>query len=230
MNMKNGIIIGVVVAVVVAGAGWFAYTNLGAKKVNDTNSVKVVKNVVARVNGVEISKTELDTVVAQLTKAQGTASSTEASKAKIKVAAINALVGQELLKQGLKASGIVATKEDVDKQISAAKKQFKTEEDFTKALTTQNITLEKLRAQFAQNIAMQKYLVSKLGDKKPTVTEAEVKAAYKKAIVGVAKPPTLKKAENNINNIKVFLLQQKQRKLINGVIDSLRAKAKIEIL
>jgi len=169
--MNKGITIGVAVAILVAGASWYAYSKLGAKKADNTNSAKVEKSVVARVNGVDISKTKLDTIVAQLVKREKTASSTldAAAQTKIKKTAIDILVGQELLKQAVKASGTVATKDEIDKQIEAAKKRFKTEKEFTDALATQNITIDKLRSQFAENIATQKYLLSQIGSKQPTI-------------------------------------------------------------
>lgn len=219
------IIIFVVAIAVLAGAGWYGYT-----KFIKTSDSSDGSNVVALVNGQELTGEQLDALKTQIATAQGVTDLTTLTTDevdKLHTAALDSLIGQVLLEQAVTASGNAPTSEEVDTEIAAMHKRFKTQEDFDAALAQENLTLEGLRTRISKDMATQRYLATAIGTaEKFAVSEAEVTAAYKKAVVGADSAPSLKDAHDQI---KLALTQQKQQKALSDLVAKLRAAASIEI-
>jgi peptidyl-prolyl cis-trans isomerase C len=87
------------------------------------------------------------------------------------------LIGFHLLVQESKARKVVAPPWEVDSQVDQIKKQFPSEDAFKQMLQTRGITLEQLRADTAQTIAVNLMLKNEL-ETKIAVTEADGKKFF----------------------------------------------------
>jgi foldase protein PrsA len=97
---------------------------------------------VAKVNGVEISKSKLYDA---LVKAGGSQT-------------LDSMITEELVKQESDKAGIQVTDADLDKEIANIKKNFGTDEQFEQALTSYNTTLDKLKEDMHTQVELRKLL------------------------------------------------------------------------
>ena len=90
---------------------------------------------------------------------------------------LDRIVGFHLLVQETKNRKIAAPPWEVDGQIDQIKKQFPTEDAFQQMLKSRGVTLDRLRAETADTVAVNKMLQAEL-EPKVSVTEAEIKTFY----------------------------------------------------
>lgn len=220
----NKVVIAVIVIAVLAVAGYFAF---GRKQ-----AAKVVG--VATVNGVVIPKDEYDTQYAaavSASKSQGVDVTNADKLAEIKKQVMDNLISNELVMQGIKAAGIKASSEDVEKQFQAILTQTGGADKLKEALVKANITEAKLRENIAKQLEIQAYLLKNIDVSKITVSDAEIAQFYadyskaQKAADAKAVVPALKDLSEQI---KQQITSNKQQALISNFITSLRASAKIE--
>lgn len=132
--------------------------------------------VVARVNGEDVKKTELDMAVKTLEDRARNAVPPEQRDAVYRQV-LDRIIGFHLLVQEARRRKVVAPPWEVDAQIEQIKKQFPSEDAFKQMLQTRGVTLERLRADTAQTIAVNQMLQ---GELEPTVkiTEAETRTFF----------------------------------------------------
>ncbi|KND47629.1 MAG: Foldase protein PrsA precursor [Parcubacteria bacterium C7867-006] len=219
---KEKIVAVVVVLVVIFGAvGYKMYSKPKAEV-----AVAPVVETVAKVNGVDITKSayesQLASVISTL-KSQGVNTDTELPKIKAQV--LNDLIGNELLNQAVKASGVTATADEVQKQVDALIAQVGGADKFAAELTKANLTEAQLRENVSKQLTIQKYLLSKIDISTATATDAEVSKYYNDNVKGQQGAPALKDIKEQI---KQQIINTKQQQLIAAFIESLKATAKIE--
>ncbi len=90
---------------------------------------------------------------------------------------LDRIIGFHLLVQEAKARKVVAPPWEVDGQVEQIRKQFPSEDAFKQMLQSRGVTLEQLRADTAQTIAVNVMLKSEL-EPKITVSEADSKTFY----------------------------------------------------
>jgi len=222
----NKYILIVVVAVVLMGGVWLYLSGSTAPK---GVSLSDIPEVVARVNGKDISGSDLANFEIQLASGQGidVASLDGESRKQLQTQALDALVSNMLLFQAATALTITATEADVDAQMTTIKSQFQDDTEFEALLLAQGITEADVREQIAIDIVIQAYLVSTLDFDAITVTEAEIIAMYEQEASLVEDVPSL---EEVTDQVEVFLVQQKQQELLSAHIADLYADAEVEIL
>jgi peptidyl-prolyl cis-trans isomerase C len=135
-------------------------------------------DVVARVNGVDVKKVELDMAIKSLEDRARSAVPPEQRDAVYRQV-LDRLIGYHLLVQEAHTRKLVAPPWEVDSQIDQIKKQFPTEDAFKQMLQSRGITLERLRADTADTIAVNQMLQKEL-EPKVTVTEADAKTFFEK--------------------------------------------------
>ncbi len=133
-------------------------------------------DVLARVNGVEVKKSELDMAIKSLEERARSAVPPEQRDAVYRQV-LDRLIGYHLLVQEARTRKLVAPPWEVDSQIDQIKKQFPTEDAFKQMLQSRGITAERLRADTADTIAVNQMLQKEL-EPRVTVTEAEAKAFF----------------------------------------------------
>lgn len=231
-------IVGGVLALVIVGVG--GYMVLGKKNATTTPAVATVESV-AKVNGVEITKTDYDNqLAASITalKNQGVDTNASTTMEAIKTQVLNDLINNELVNQGVKAAGISATAEEVNTQLQALIAQLGGADKLAEQLKTVNLTEEKLKENLAKQLAAQKYLLANIDQATIVVTDAEVKKAYDDAVAAQKeadkslpkdqKPQPIPALKDVEANIKQQLSLQKQQVAAAAFVQQLREKAQVE--
>ncbi len=221
MSKEKIIAIVVVVAVIIAGVGYKMYSKPKAEV-----AVAPKAEIVATVNGVEITKpaydTQLASVIASL-KTQGVNTDEATAAAQIKTNVLNDLIANELVGQAAAAAGVTATADEVEKQVQAIKTQYA--DKFAEELAKAGLTEEKLRANLTKQLTAQKYLLSKINVSTATASDAEVTKYYNDNVKGKTGAPTLKDATEQI---KQLIINSKQQQLLAAFVETLKVGAKIE--
>ena len=215
----------IVLVVVVAGVGgWYFWSHpISTAAPAATTSGATV----ATVNGTPITQSQLAAAEAQAAVQYGPGATSTEAQAQIQSAALNSLIGRELVAQAAQRAGIAASATDVDTQLAAAKAQFQTPDEYQQALTAQGLTEDALRAQISEDLTLQAFLEQQLHLSAATTTEAEIQAAYNQVVAGQTNAPTLASVRDQIAQA---LVQQKQQASVNAYIDQLRAAADVQIL
>ena len=134
-------------------------------------------DVVARVNGKEITTAQLDKQFAnRVAGAEQPPAPEEAESVKLEV--LNQMINDEILIQLAAAGGLNATDAEVDVKFNEFKSQY-TEEKFQELLKQQKMTADEIRAELRKSITVDK-LVNKEITSKISVTDAEIKTFYDK--------------------------------------------------
>lgn len=221
---KEKIIAGVVVLVVLVGIG---YSYMGKSKkpvVSETPKVETV----ATVNGIDITKAAYESqLAAAITtlKSQGVNTDDANQLSAIKNQVLNGLIGNELLNQAVKASGVTATAEEIEKGFQTVMSNTGGADKLQAELAKNNMTEAQLRENIAKQLATQKYLLSKIDISTATASDAEVTKFYNDNLKGKAGAPALKDVSAQI---KQQIINTKQQQLLAAFIQTLRQAAKVE--
>ena len=132
--------------------------------------------VVARVNSEDVKKAELEMAIKTLEDRARSAVPPEQRDAVYRQV-LDRLIGFHLLVQEAQARKVVAPPWEVDGQVEQIKKQFPSEDAFKQMLQSRGVTVEKLRADAAQTIAVNEMLKQEL-EPKVKVTDADTKTFY----------------------------------------------------
>lgn len=125
-------------------------------------AVKDLPEVVAKVNGQEIHKTELMQRAQMIEIALAQRGRRVTPSATFFKDVLNDLVSFVLLQQEAKAQGVSATTQEVQEQIDSRKRTFPSEEAYQKALAQAGLKESTLRKQISDQIALQKFVSSRL--------------------------------------------------------------------
>jgi peptidyl-prolyl cis-trans isomerase C len=138
--------------------------------------------VIARVNGEEVSKDDLDRLVTQMEVDAGMKIPPD-RRDEIYRKAIDQLVTYTLLVQETKTRKVEVSEADAkkmtDARIADLRKQVPNADAFNKALAARNMTLTRLRSDIRKDIAINRMLQQELS-KLPAVSEADMKDYYAK--------------------------------------------------
>jgi peptidyl-prolyl cis-trans isomerase C len=134
--------------------------------------------VLARVNGENVTKSDFDKLIAQMEMSAGQPVPKE-RRDEIYRSALDQLVTYTLLSQETKARGIKGDDKEVEQQMQQIRGQFKTEEEFTKALAGRGMTPERLRSDMVKEASIKTMMDAEVAGVAP-VTDAEVRAFYDK--------------------------------------------------
>src|SRR5216117_2891958 len=138
---------------------------------------KASADVVARVNGRDITTTQLEKQFQnRLNGAEQPPSLEEAQDMKLQV--LNQLINDQILLEMASTGGLSATDAEVDVKFNEFKSQY-TEEKFQEVLKQQKLTVDEIRAELRKSITIDK-LINKEITSKISVSEAEIKNFYDK--------------------------------------------------
>jgi len=216
------IVAGIVIVVVVAAGAWLYFSD-SLPEASDPSEV------VATVNGEDITRENLEALEAQVALEQGLdlGSLDKASLAEFRNQTLDTLVSSVLVRQVAISSGITADEAEIDAEIEGIKGRFEDESGYGKALTDLGMSEADLRESIASDIAAQKYMEQVISGEPLAVTENEINNLYEQQVAVLEDAPALEEVRDQIES---FLLQQKQRQLLAEHIQELRAGADIEIL
>lgn len=143
---------------------------------------EVLPPVVARVNGVDIPKTDFDRLVRQMEVQAGQPVPAN-RRDEVYRAILDQLVTYTVLLQETKARNIqvpaAEAKQVSDEKIAELRKQIPDPKAFNQALTERNMTLDRLRSDIRNDLAVGKMMEAEMASM-PAVTDADVKEFYDK--------------------------------------------------
>ncbi|MBM7570277.1 SurA N-terminal domain-containing protein [Aquibacillus albus] len=196
-----------------------------APAVDDSETVDE-NEVVATVNGEEISGQEYNMMYAQTKMMLQQYGQTESDSEQLKEQTLNELINQKLIQQDAKEKGIEVPTEEVDSNIEQIKSQYETDEQFEETLASLQLTEDSLRAQISFEVLLQEYLEQTVTDVE--VTDQEVEEYYEQiASQGGEDVPELDEVRDQIE--EELLNQQKQSK-IGEIAEQLREEGSVETL
>ncbi|WNR44885.1 peptidyl-prolyl cis-trans isomerase [Paenibacillus roseipurpureus] len=132
---------------------------------------------VAKVNGVSITSTQLyDALVAS-----GGAQT------------LDSMITEELINQESKKAGIELTEADITKELQTVKASFGTDEEFNKALTNYNMTLDDLKKSMKTQVMLKKILEPQV-----KVTDDDIKKYYDENLETLKTPEQVQAAHISV--------------------------------
>ncbi len=226
--MQTKILI-VAVLAIIATAGALMYLtqrNESPSLLSDAQTSESTNDIVAVVNGENITRGELEIARTQVTAQQGIDMSVfdDAAKAQFDAQILESLISQRLIQQASAKASITIDDATVDTQMATIRSQFATEEEFAQALTAEGLSEEALKAQIKKDLTTQAYLEQELQLSTITVSEEEVNTTYTQVAVGEEVPPL----EEVYAQVENMVREQKTQERIATLLERLSAEAQIE--
>jgi peptidyl-prolyl cis-trans isomerase C len=138
----------------------------------------VLPDVVARVNGEELKKTDFERMLHTLEQRAGQKIPAE-RRDEIVRGALDQLVVYTLLSQESRNRGIKVADTEIDQKIEQLRKQFPNQEAFAKALTDRGLTMDRLKHDAQVDISVNKLMDAELANE-PAPSEQDAKTFYDK--------------------------------------------------
>jgi len=217
----------IILAILVIGLVVYGAVTLMNKDAENTE-VATEGEVVATVNGVEITRAAYDAGVAaaiESFRAQGVDVDDETNKTQIEAQTLEDLINNEVVDQAVAASGITATAAEIEEQFEIVKTQAG--DEFANQLDTANLTEEGLRENIRAQITLQKFLTANVDVSSITATDAEIEALYQQAVDAGQEVPPLEEVRDQVSQ---QIVQTKQQQAINAFVQTLRSAADVVTL
>jgi len=223
---KTSIVIAIIGVIAIVAGAWFFFSGGSLPSLGDTSKSS---DVIARVNGEDITREQLEQIETQFTAGQGidVASLDATTRKQLQEDALDRLISSLLIQQAVADSGIITTEAEIDVQLEAIKTQFQDDAQFQEVLVAQNLSEDDVREQIAKELPSQRYLEQTLDLASITVSEEEIQARYEQEVVTTENVPAL---EDVRAQIEALIIQEKQQELLAMHVQELRASAEIEIL
>jgi peptidyl-prolyl cis-trans isomerase C len=134
-------------------------------------------DVLARVNGETVTKTEVEDYIRNL-EAQAGGPLPADQRDRVYRGVIDQMVGYRLLLQEVTARKIAVPDADVEARINEVRKQFPSEETFMQTLVSRNLTLDKMKVDARRDLSIAKLIEAEIASK-VAVKPEQVDAFYK---------------------------------------------------
>jgi peptidyl-prolyl cis-trans isomerase SurA len=132
-------------------------------------------DVMAKVNGKPILRSEVDTYYRSQTADSPQPPSTEQATS-LRLNILKELINQELMMQRAEKLGLLATDEEVESKVTEMKAPY-TQEEFDKRLKERGITLDDFKRDLRRNLTITK-VINKEVTSKITISDADISAYY----------------------------------------------------
>lgn len=225
-NNAGLMIFGILAVLAIAAIGAYFYMNTDA-------TMEETSAAVARVNGEEISQSEYDRSVAQITgvyATQGADPSDPNVIAAVKEQALNTLINRRLMASAAMDANISVDDSEVEAEYQTVVTSLGSEEALATALSENNMDESNLRSEIRTDLLINKYLESKLGISSIAVTDEEIETAYETAASSSVNTEEIPALADVRDLISTQLLSDKQQLTINAELERLRQEASIEVL
>lgn len=156
-----------------------AGTSPGKKEETSSKEKQQMKDDIAIVNGVALSRTGFNDEVAryqQQMRMSGQQMNPEDVQA-VKERVLESMVDHELLKQEAAKLGIKASEDETNAQINKLKQRFPNEQEFKNTLQKMNLTETQLHTQIQQDLSIRKMIDQQIASK-VSIPAPEVKEFY----------------------------------------------------
>jgi hypothetical protein len=182
--------------------------------------------VVATVNGVTISRGELNEKIEQVQQSIPEGVPDPTQDAAFELQLLDDLINLKLLTMEAESRNYTVTEEEIEAEKQILIEQFGGEEIFQLRLNTFGITEEELNENMRVELLIRQLLEDETDIELVEVTDAEIQDTYDSAVatVGDQAPPL----ESVKEMIRAELTNQKSAELVNEYIEALRAESNIE--
>jgi FKBP-type peptidyl-prolyl cis-trans isomerase (trigger factor) len=217
-----------IAALALAAVGVFLFMQYGSGSLGKS-VMNGDEEAVASVNGEEISKSTFDAQVAQITTSagqQGIDVENPETQSLIEEQALDTLVNTELLVQGAAGAGITISDEAIEEQFQSIATQIGGEDALRTQISQLGLTEEEVRANIADELAINQYIAVNVDTNALTVSDTEVQAFYDEISAGQEEVPPL---ETVGGQIEAQLLETKEQDAILALIAELKEVADIEL-
>lgn len=185
------------------------------------------ENIKVIVNGQTLSENEFDRQK-QYLQASYNQRQIAIEQEELEKLALEQMIGQALLMQAAEKEGIKPNVEQIEQNIAKIKSQFPSEEKFTKALESQNMTVEQLEADISKELSVSGYLEQAISKEDTVVTDEEVSFLYDQYLASAGdQAQSLEQVKPQIERI---VKQQKVGQAISEVVEGLKAQSNIETI
>lgn len=203
------IILTLIILVLVGAAVWY-FTQGGA-----------LGGPVAIVNGEEITRSEFNEQKNLIATQSGDPALVPSDQE-----LVDQMVNEQLLLQDIERRGINVD-DKIDAELQNVKSQFPSEEEYTNALTENNVSEEQVRESVRYQLLFADYVMKIQEERGITVTEAEIQSFYDESVAGQEEAPPLEEIRPQIES---QIAQQKVQVVFEEVIQQLRDQAEIQVL
>ncbi|MCT2536684.1 SurA N-terminal domain-containing protein [Aquibacillus koreensis] len=195
-----------------------------------------VPDVVAEVNGVEISKEDYESLYVsqfQQTALQYQMSGQELDQDQFKEQIMESMIGQELLVQEVEKSDLEASEDKVNETLDGlvAQNEMETQEEFFAALEEQGMDKTEVMSQVELQVKLDQLIANEAGEVE--VTEEELQALYDQAIAQQeesgaegAEIPSFEEAKPSLEQ---QIRTQKETETTQELVNKLREDAEVTI-
>ncbi|WP_169891228.1 SurA N-terminal domain-containing protein [Litchfieldia alkalitelluris] len=203
----------------------------GNKEEATDNSSDSQNEAVASVNGIQISETDFLASMEQskLTYAQqgiDVESLGDEEKKLLEEQALEQLINMELLVQAADDQQIAISDEEIEENLQEIRAQFETEDAFTEALETNNLTEEKLKEQLVKDLKINQFITENIDQTEATATDEEIQEMYDMyAEQSEEEMPALEEVRDQI---EMTIVEQKQNEAVLALIEKLKQDSEIE--
>ncbi len=209
-------LIALIVGIMVAGGGYFAYDYLNTP-------------VVAVVNGTKITEAELKENVDMMTKSaemQGANVSDETVAAEIRSQALTNLINNEILMGAAQRAGMSTNEAAVKTAYDSLVSEVGGEEELKTRMETVGLSSETLMGNISDRLMVDEYIEAETDIENITITDEEIETYLASVNTeGVTLPPL----EEIRPQIEATLIMEKQQAMVDALIEKLRGEATIEI-
>lgn len=220
MNKTTLIIIGIIIvaAGIVAFVLWNGFP--AGQKAGD---------LVARVNGEDISREDFDVQFAQaeqLFLQQGADPSNPQLVEQLQAQVLDQMIAGILIRQEAEKAGLAVDESQVETEISAIIQNVGGREAFDQEIANANLSEEELRGNIRERFLVNQYINSQIPEGEIIATDEEMRALYDEVSAQQELPPF----EEVEEEIRAEIIRQKIDERIGALIASLHASAEVEIL
>lgn len=198
---------------------------IGDKKTASDSGAVDAGAVVATVNGIKITRGELDEKIEQVRRSLPAGTPDPTQDAAFELQLLEDLINLKLLTMAAEEMNYTVSDDEVAAERSTLVEQFGGEETFSQQLSMLGITEEALKENMRNELLIRQLLDDKTDIESVEVTDEEIKTAYDMAVGETEDAPPLEQVEELIRS---QLLNQKTAEVVQAYIDELRASAQIE--
>ncbi len=185
-----------------------------------------VSTVVATVNGMEITRDELNKKIEQVKKTMPEGFADPTQDASFELQLLNEVINLKLLVDTAEKKNYIATDDQINTQRAILVKQFGGEDAFATQLKTFGITEDELKENMKNEIIIKQLLSDETDIDKIVVTDEEVKQAYDNIVAGTEDAPAF---EDISEMLRSQIKDQRGAGIVNAYIEKLKGESNINI-
>ncbi len=228
---KKGLVLGLLVVLIIGGIvfGLYKAGVIGGMSSNEVGSADP-ESIVATVNGITITRGELDKKLEQVKKTLPENAVDTTQDAAFELQLLNDLISLKLLTQMAEEKRYTVSEEQLAAEKTTLVEQLGGEEALKMQLDAMGISQEELDENMRNELLIRQLLDEETTIKDVTVTDQEIQDAYDAVIAsGSVNPDEAPSLDQVREIVRTDIVNQKSAEIIQKYIEEKKATAQIEI-